>query len=52
MLVFTATTVIISFVHISLFSFNEAADLLWFGWFVLASLVLAVLTLRAWQARE
>jgi hypothetical protein len=52
MLVFTATTVIISFVHISLFSFNEAADLLWFGWFILASLVLAVLTLRAWQARE
>jgi hypothetical protein len=51
MLVFAATTAVISFVHISLFSFDEVADLLWFGWFLSASLVLAVLTFRAWQAR-
>jgi len=52
MLVFTATTVVISFVHISLFSFNEVADLLWFGWFMAASLMLAVLTFRALQVRR
>ena len=46
MLVFTATTVIISFVHINLFSFSEIADLLWFGWFIIASLILALLTFR------
>lgn len=47
MLVFTVTTVIISFIHIGLFSFNEIPDLLWFGWFILASLLLAILTFRA-----
>ena len=49
MLIFSATTVLISFLHINLFSFNEVADLLWFGWFILASLVLALLTFRAIQ---
>ena len=49
MLVFTGTTVIISLVHRSLFSFNELPDLLWFGWFLLSSLFLAVLTFRALQ---
>jgi hypothetical protein len=49
MLVFTATTMIISFIHIGLFSFSEIADLLWFGWFILASLILAVLSFRALQ---
>jgi len=52
MLVFTVTTVIISFVHIGLFSFGEIADLLWFGWFSIASLILALLTFRALQVRE
>ena len=52
MLIFTVTTVIISFVHIGLFSFNEISDLLWFGWFILASLILALLTFRALQAGE
>jgi hypothetical protein len=52
MLIFTVTTVIISFVHIGLFSFNEIADLLWFGWFILASLILALLTFRALQVSE
>jgi len=52
MLVFTATTVIISFIHIGLFSFSEIADLFWFGWFVLASLILVFLTFRALQASE
>jgi len=47
MLVFTTTTVVISFLHIGLFSFSEVPDLLWFGWFILASLILALLTLRA-----
>ena len=52
MLVFTVTTVIISFIHIGLFSFNEPPDLLWFGWFILASLILAIITFRALQASE
>ena len=52
MLIFTVTTVVISFVHIKLFSFNEVPDLLWFGWFILASLMLALLTFRAMQAHE
>ena len=52
MLIFTAATVIVSFLHIGLFSFSEAADLLWFGWFILASPVLAVLTFCALQASE
>lgn len=49
MLIFTAITVMISFIHIGLFSFNEVPDLLWLGWFILASLILAVLTFRALQ---
>jgi len=52
MLVFTVTTVVVSFIHIGLFSFNELPDLLWFGWFLFASLLLAVLTFRALQAGE
>ena len=52
MLIFTVTTVIISFVHIGLFSFNEIPDVLWFGWFMLASLVLALLTFRTLQMSE
>jgi hypothetical protein len=52
MLVFSVTTVIISLIHIGLFSFNEVPDLLWFGWFILASLILALLTFRALQANE
>jgi hypothetical protein len=52
MLVFAVTTVIISFIHIGLFSFTEIPDLLWFGWFIFASLLLAVLTFRALQASE
>jgi hypothetical protein len=52
MLIFTVTAVIISFVHIGLFSFNEVSDLLWFGWFILASLILALLTFRALQVNE
>jgi hypothetical protein len=49
MLIFSVTTVIISFLHMDLFSFNELPDLLWFEWFILASLILAVLTFRALQ---
>jgi hypothetical protein len=52
MLVFTVTAVIISFVHIGLFSFNEVPDLLWFGWFIPASLILTLLTFRALQVSE
>jgi hypothetical protein len=52
MLVFTATTVIISFLHSQLFSFREIADLLWFGWFMLSSLLLAILTFHALQVQE
>lgn len=49
MLIFSVTTVLISFLHINLFAFNQAADLLWFGWFIFASLILFVLTFRALQ---
>lgn len=49
MLAFSATTVIISVLHIGLFSFNQLPDLLWFGWFILSSLLLALLTFRALQ---
>ena len=52
MLVFSVTTVIISFIHIGLFSFNEVPDLIWFGWFIPASLILALLTVRALQVHE
>ena len=52
MLAFTGTTVVISFMHISLFSFSEFADLLWFGWFILATAVLAFFTFRVLQARS
>ena len=47
MLVFSATTVVISFFHISLFAFNELPDLVWFGWFLVSSIILAALTFRA-----
>jgi hypothetical protein len=50
MLVFTITTVIISFLHLSLFSFHEIPDLLWFGWFLVSSILLAVLTFRVLQS--
>jgi hypothetical protein len=52
MLVLSVITVIISLIHIGLFSFNEIPDLLWFGWFILASLLLTVLTFRALQASD
>ena len=49
MLVFTVTTVIVSWLHIGLFSLAEIPDLLWFGWFSVSSLLLVVLTFRALQ---
>jgi len=52
MLVFTAGTVVISLIHIGLFSFGQIPDLIWFGWFGLATLILAFLTFRGWKARE
>ena len=52
MLVFSVTTVIISFLHIGLFSLDQVPDLIWFGWFILASLLLAILNFRALQAGE
>jgi len=51
MFVFTAGTVIVSVMHINLFSFTELADLLWFGSFSIATVMLGVLTVRAMQAR-
>jgi len=47
MLVFTATTLAISFMHFSLFSPGQLQDVIWFGWFILATLVHAVITFRA-----
>lgn len=49
MLVFSAATVLASFMHIGLFSFGHLADLLWFGWFIAASIILVLLTVRAFQ---
>ena len=51
MFAFTAVTVIVSFMHINLFSFTELADLLWFGSFSMAAVILGVLTVRAMQVR-
>jgi len=51
MFAFTAGTVIVSFMHFNLFSFAELADLLWFGSFSIATVMLGVLTVRAMQAR-
>jgi hypothetical protein len=42
---------VVSFMHVGLFSFGQVAALLWFGWFILASVILAVLTFRAVQLR-
>jgi hypothetical protein len=51
MLAFTATTVIVSFMHINLFFFTELADLLWFGLFGIATVILGMLTVHAMRAR-
>ena len=51
MFAFTAGTVIVSILHINLFSFTELADLLWFGSFGIATVMLGMLTVRALQAR-
>ena len=47
LLSFTAVTVIVSFMHISLFSFTEVVDLLWFAWFIVSTLILGAMTLRS-----
>lgn len=46
MFAFSLTTAIVSFIHINLFSFSELADLIWFGWFGVASVALGIITLR------
>ncbi|HAV77758.1 MAG TPA: hypothetical protein DCX53_10455 [Anaerolineae bacterium] len=46
MLAFTLATLVVSIKHVSLFSFNEISDLIWFGWFSLSSIFLAVMTLK------
>lgn len=51
MVAFTAATLIVSILHINLFSFAELADVLWFGLFSIATGMLGVLTVRALQAR-
>jgi len=51
MLAFTLTTVIVSCMHISLFSFGEIADLLWFGWFIISSIFLAIMTMHVLQTK-
>ena len=51
MLAFTATALIVSFIHVSLFSFSEIADLLWFAWFSITSIFLAIMTVRILPAR-
>jgi len=51
MLVFSVTAIIISFMHVNLFSFTELADLLWFGWFMISSIFLAAITSRIMLAK-
>lgn len=51
MFAFTATTIIISFMHVNLFSFTELADLFWFGLFAIATVILGVLTIRVIQVQ-
>jgi hypothetical protein len=51
MFAFTVATVIVSFMHINLFSFTELADLLWFTSFGIATVILGMLTARVMQAR-
>ena len=47
---FVLTTVIVSFMHFGLFSLTEIADLLWFAWFSISTLLLGVMTLRSLRA--
>jgi hypothetical protein len=47
---FAIATVIVSFMHFSLFSLTEIADLLWFGWFIVSSALLGMMTLRSLKA--
>ena len=47
---FVLVTVIVSLMHFSLFSLAELADLLWFGWFIVSSALLGVMTLRSLKA--
>jgi hypothetical protein len=51
MFAFAATTVIVSFIHISLFSFTEIADLLWFAAFGIATVLLGILLFRRVQTQ-
>ena len=46
MLVFNVTTIVISLLHFTLFSMSEITDMLWFGWFIFASIMLAIMTFR------
>lgn len=47
---FAIITLIVSMMHFSLFSLAELADLLWFGWFIVSSALLGVMTLRSLKA--
>lgn len=50
MFAFAITTIIVSFMHVNLFSFSELADLLWFGLFGIATVMLGILTVRVMRA--
>jgi hypothetical protein len=52
MLVFTATTVVISLVHLNLFAFSQTSDVIWFGWFIIVTVAHAVMTVRALQEKS
>jgi hypothetical protein len=49
LLSFTAATAIVSAMHGSLFSFSEAADLLWFAWFIVSTVILGMMTFRLFK---
>jgi len=46
MFAFALTTISVSFLHINLFSFSELADLIWFGWFGITTVILGIITVK------
>ncbi len=52
MLGFTASALIVSIIHSSLFSFAEITDVLWFIFFAASSVLLALITVQALQTNR
>jgi len=52
MVIFTDATLLLSLLHVDVFSFQSPAGALWFGWFAVATLVLLFMGFTAVQVRE